>query len=155
MKKPAFGLLNGMSSGMIFATLGTLALCVFGTLKLEAARELPRDFNRLDHDIQESQSLISDYVAAPVLPPLKESWREVSAGLELYGLELVPDDGSMQNGSVSAYQGPLKHWGGYVLGNPKTVLAVIKKIQQTDPVYLLDYSMADGEFKLYLAVVGI
>jgi len=155
MKKPSFGLLNGMSSGMLFALLGTLALCAFGTLKLEAARALPNDFNRLDHDIQESQSLISDYVAAPVLPPLKDSWREVSAGLELFGLELTPDDGSMVNGAVSGYEGPLKHWGGFVTGEPKTVLAVIKKIQQTDPVYLLDYSMVDGEFKLYLAVVGI
>ncbi len=155
MKKPNFGLLNGMTSGMIFATLGTLALCVLGTLKLENTRQLPKDYNRLDRDIQQSQAMISSYVAAPVLPPLKATWREVSATFQLYGLELIPDDGSMDNGSVSGYQGPLKHWGGYVMGDPKKVLAVIKKIQQSDPVYLLDYSMADGVFKLYLAVVGI
>ena len=99
--------------------------------------------------------MISDYVAAPVLPPLEETWREVAAMLELNGLELKPDDGSMANGSVSTYVGPLKHWGGIVDGDAKTILAVIRQIQQTEPVYLLDYSMGDGEFKLYLAVVGI
>ena len=40
-------------------------------------------------------------------------------------------------------------------GDPRLVLAVVKKIQQTVPVYLLDYSKGDGEFKLYMAVVGI
>ncbi|ELQ8317821.1 hypothetical protein ACVXHM_17585 [Pseudomonas aeruginosa] len=155
MKKPSVSVLSGMSSGMIAAILGTLVLCVFGTLKLEARRELPSDYDRLDRNIQEAQALISDYVAAPVLPPLEESWREVAAALELNGLELKPDDGSMANGSVSTYEGPLKHWGGMVDGDAKTILAVIKKVQQTEPVYLLDYSMDDGEFKLYLAVVGI
>ncbi|OZB34349.1 MAG: hypothetical protein B7X51_01815 [Pseudomonas sp. 34-62-33] len=140
---------------MIAAILGTMVFCVFGTLKLEDQRELPRDFDSLDRNIQEAQALISDYVAAPVLPPLEESWREVASALELHGLELKPDDGSMANGSVSAYEGPLKHWGGLVEGDAKTILALVKKIQQTEPVYLLDYSMADGEFKLYLAVVGI
>ncbi|HEC1425406.1 TPA: hypothetical protein R1W95_002212 [Pseudomonas aeruginosa] len=155
MKKLAVSVLSGMSSGMIAAVLGTLVLCVFGTLKLEDQRELPSDLERLDRNIQEAQTLISDYVAAPVLPPLEETWREITAALELNGLELKPDDGSMANGSVSTYEGPLKHWGGLVEGDAKTILAVVKKIQQTEPVYLLDYSMNDGEFKLYLAVVGI
>lgn len=155
MKKLNVGILSGLSSGMIAAALGTLVLCAFITLKLQASRELPRDFNRLDKDIAESQALISNLVAAPVLPPLKDSWRDVSSTLELAGLELKPDDGSMVNGSGSTYEGPLKHWSGSVAGDPKLVLAVIKKIQKTDPVYLLDYSSADGEFKLYLAVVGI
>lgn len=154
MMKPSVSVLSGMSSGMIAAILGTLVLCVFGTLKLEARRELPSDFDRLDRNIQESQAQISDYVAA-CAPPLEETWREVAAELELNGLELKPDDGSMANGSVSTYEGPLKHWGGMVDGDAKAILAVIKKIQQTEPVYLLDYSMGDGEFKLYLAVVGI
>lgn len=155
MKKSSVSVLNGMSSGMIAAILGTLVLCVFVTLKLEATRELPSDFSRLDGDINEAQALISDFVAAPVLPPLEVSWREVSAALELSGVELMPDDGSMVNGSVSSYDGPLKHWAGMVNGDAKTILAAVKKIQETEPVYLLDYSMDDGEFKLYLAVVGI
>lgn len=155
MKKSSVSVLNGMSSGMIAAILGTLVLCVFVTLKLEATRELPSDFARLDKDIQEAQAHISDYMAAPVLPPLEESWREVSAALELSGLELKPDDGSMANGSVSSYVGPLRYWGGMVDGDARTILAVVKKIQETEPVYLLDYSMGDGEFKMYLAVVGI
>ena len=140
---------------MIAAILGTLVLCVFVTLKLEATRELPSDFSRLDGDIHEAQALISDFVAAPVLPPLEVSWREVSAALELSGVKLEPDDGSIANGSVSSYEGPLKHWAGMVIGDAKTILAAVKKIQETEPVYLLDYSMGDGEFKLYLAVVGI
>ena len=155
MKMPSAGFLSGMSSGMIAAVLGTLVLCVLGTMRLEASRELPRDYERLDRDIQESQALISDYVASPILPQLKESWREVFATLEMNGLELKPDDGSMANGSVTGYEGPLKHWGGWVIGDAKKILAVMKKVQKTEPVYLLDYSMADGEFKLYLAVVGI
>lgn len=155
MNRPVFGILSGMSSGMIAAILATLVMCVMGTLKLESARELPSDFNRLDQDILESQSLISDFVAAPVLPPLQESWREVASTLELNGLELTPDDGAMSGGAVSTYEGPLKHWGGSVSGDAKTVLAVVKIIQQSNPVFLLDYSVADGEFKLYLAVVGI
>lgn len=155
MKKPTFSLITGMSSGMIFAMLGTLALCVLGTLKLENARVLPSDYGRLDRDIQQAQAIVSSYVAAPVLPPLNNSWREVAATFRLYGLELIPDDGGMENGAVSGYQGPLKHWGGFVAGEPRKVLAVIKKIQQSEPVYLLDYSMADGVYKLYLAVVGI
>lgn len=154
MKRLNVGILSGMSSGMIAAALGTLVLCVFCTLKLQSARELPRDFNRLDKDISESQATISNLMASPVLPPLKESWREVSSTLELAGLELKPDDGSLASG-VSVYEGPLKHWSGSVSGDAKLVLAVIKKIQHIDPVYLLDYSMADGEFKLYLTVVGI
>ncbi|HDS1721526.1 hypothetical protein NPS53_08455 [Pseudomonas putida] len=154
MKKLNVGIISGMSSGMIAAALGTLVLCVFCTLKLESARELPRDFNRLDKDIAESQSLISNLVAAPVLPPLKDSWREVTSTLELAGLELIPDDGSMQSAG-SIYEGPLKNWSGSVAGDPRLVLAVIKKIQGSVPVYLLDYSKGDGEFKLYLAVVGI
>lgn len=155
MKRVNVGILSGMSSGMIAAALGTLVLCAFFTLKLNAARELPRDFNRLDKDIADSQALISNLVSAPVLPPLKDSWRDVAATLELAGLELKPDDGSMENGSGSKYEGPLKHWSGSVAGDAKLVLAVIKKIQHSNPVYLLDYSSADGEFKLYLAVVGI
>ncbi|MPQ69294.1 hypothetical protein [Pseudomonas sp. MWU12-2323] len=155
MKKPVFGLLSGMNTSMVMAIIGTLVICVFGTLKLEVLRELPKDFNRLDHDIQESQALISDFVAAPVLPPLKETWREVVATLELNGLELKPDDLSIAKGSVSSYEGPLKHWDGTVEGDAKTVLAVINKIQKADPMYLLDYSTANGKFKLHLAVVGI
>lgn len=155
MKKPVFGLLTGMNTSMVMAIIGTLVICVFGTLKLEGLRELPRDFNRLDHDIQESQALISDFVAAPVLPPLKETWREVTATFELNGMDLKPDDASMAKGSVSSYEGPLKHWAGTVAGDAKTVLAVINKIQKTDPMYLLDYSTGNGEFKLHLAVVGI
>lgn len=154
MKKLNVGIISGMSSGMIAAALGTLVLCVFCTLKLEAARELPRDFDRLDKDIAESQSRISKLVAAPVLAPLNDSWREVTSTLELAGLELTPDDGSMESNG-STYEGPLKHWSGTVSGDAKLVLAIIKKIQQNQPVYLLDYSMGDGEFKLYLAVVGI
>lgn len=154
MKKLNVGIVSGMSSGMIAAALGTLVLCVFCTLKLESARELPHDFNRLDKQIAESQTLISNLVAAPVLPPLNDSWREVTSMIELSGLELKPDDGSM-SGSGIAYEGPLKHWSGSVSGDAKLVIAVIKKVQQTNPVFLLDYSMADGEFKLYLAVVGI
>jgi len=155
MKKPSLGLFTGMSSGMIAAVLGTLVLSVFGTMKLEAARELPRDIDRLDHDIQESQYLISDYVAVPVLPPLEVSWREVSAALELYGLHLKPDDGNMDNGSASTYDGPLRHWSGTVEGDARAVLAAAKKVQQANPVYLLDYSVGDGDFKLFIAVVGI
>lgn len=154
MKRLNIGILGGISSGMIAAVLATVVLSVFCTLKLQNSRELPRDFDRLDKDISESQVLISNLVAAPVLAPLKDSWREVSSTLELAGLELIPDDGSMSSG-VSTYEGPLKHWSGSVSGDPKLVLAVINKIQHTDPVFLLDYSMADGEFKLYLAVVGI
>lgn len=154
MKKLNVGILSGVSSGMIAAVLGTLVLCVFCTLKLESGRELPRDFNRLDKDIAESQTLISNLVASPVLPPLKDSWREVASTLELAGLDLKPDDGSMAS-SGNTYEGPLKHWSGSVSGDAKLVLAVIKKIQHSNPVFLLDYSMGDGEFKLYLAVVGI
>lgn len=155
MKKPVFGMLAGMSASMIAAVVGTLAGCVFLTLKLESTRNLPKDFGRLDGDIQHSQSMISELVAAPVLPPLTQSWREVSATLQINGLALSPDDGSMANGSFSSYQGPLKHWSGSVSGDAKAVMAVINKIQKSEPVYLLDYSMADGIFKVYLAVVGI
>lgn len=152
--KAKTGFLNGVSSSMVAAVLGTMVLCVFFTLKLQNARELPRDFNRLDNDIAESQALISNLVAAPILPSLKTSWREVSAALELAGLVLVPDDGTIVS-SGSNYEGPLKNWVGSVSGDPLLVLSVVKKIQQTDPVYLLDYTMVDGEFKLILAVVGI
>lgn len=154
MKKLDVGFLSGISSGMITAVLVTIVLSVFCTLKLQSGRELPHDFNRLDKDISESQGLISNLVTAPVLAPLKDSWREVSSTLELAGLELIPVDSSA--GSVgSTYEGPVKHWSGSVSGDAKLVLALIKKIQQTDPVFLLDYSKVDGEFKLYLAVVGI
>ena len=155
MKKRSISSVSEMSSGMIAAILGTLVFCVFGTLKLEDQRKLPSDYGGLDRNILESQTLISNYVEAPVLPPLEDSWREVAATLELNGLELKPDDGSMKNGSVSTYKGPLRHWGGVVYGDAKTILAVIKRVQQNEPVYLLDYSMTDGEFKMYWAVVGI
>ncbi|MCF5458264.1 hypothetical protein [Pseudomonas syringae] len=152
---PVYGLLPGLSVSLICAIIGTFALCAFVTAKLESTRILPSDFNRLDGNIKNSQALISDLVAAPVLPPLIDSWREVTANLELNGLVLSPDDGGMANGSLSTYQGPLKHWSGSVAGDAKTIVAVLKKIQKTEPVYLLDYSMADGSFKVYLAVVGI
>ncbi|MFL1449350.1 hypothetical protein ACI77O_13215 [Pseudomonas tritici] len=155
MKLPSSGFLSGMSTNMVGVIIGTLVFCVWGTLHLESSRELPNDYKRLDRDIQESQSLISDFVSAPILPLLTDSWREVYATMEMNGLEIKPDDGTIANGSLSTYEGPLKHWHGTVTGDAKTVLAVMKRIQKSEPVYLLDYSVSDGEFKLYFAVVGI
>jgi hypothetical protein len=155
LKKPVIGLLAGMSTRMVAAIIGTCVLCIFVTLKLESGRELPKDFNTLDKRIQESQALVSDYVAAPVLPPLKKSWREVASSLELYGLNLKPDDESASGATGSSYDGPIRHWSGTVTGSATVVLAMIKEIQESEPVYLLDYSVGDGTFKLHVAVVGI
>lgn len=140
---------------MVAAIVATCVLCVFATLKLESQRELPKDYGLLDKRIQESQALVSNYVAAPVLPPLTKTWREVAASLELYGLGMKPDDVAATGPAASSYDGPLKHWGGTVVGSAKAVLAVMKEIQETEPVYLLDYSVGDGEIKLHMAVVGI
>lgn len=155
MKMLNSGFLSGMSTNMIGAIIVTFVACIWGTLHLENSRELPNDYERLDRDIQDSQALISDFIAAPVLPSLNDSWREVYASLEMNGLELKPDDGSIENGSASTYDGPLKHWYASVRGDAKTILAVMKKVQKSEPVYLLDYSVADGGFTLYFAVVGI
>lgn len=157
MKKPLLNLkmFADMSSSMVAAILGTVVLCGFVTVKLESTRTLPRDYKSLDQDIQQSQALISEYVAAPVLPPLQESWREAAAYLELNGLALTPDDESAANDPNRTYEGPLKWWGGLVTGDAKTVLAVIESVQQIVPVYLLDYTVAEGVFTLHLAVVGI
>lgn len=140
---------------MFAAIVATIALCAFGTLKLDASRELPNDAPGLDSKIQKSQGDISAYVNVPVLPPLADSWKEVSATLAIHGLELKPDDGTMDNGTATRYQGPLRNWGGSVSGDARHVLAVINKTQQSEPVYLLDYSITDGYIKLYLSVVGI
>lgn len=155
MSKPVFGLLSGMSGTMIAALAGTLVLCAYGTFMLESKRTLPNDYHTLDATITESQEMINEYAAAPVLPPLTESWREVSSFMALHGLVLKPDDGSMASGSTSAYEGPLKSWGGSVSGNAKNVLAAVKKAQQMYPMFLLDYKAGDGTFTMNLAVVGI
>lgn len=155
MKRPMIGLFRGMSGKMFAVIIGTVVACSYGTMVLESKRVLPRDYHGLDADMQRSQALINEYVSAPVLPPLKESWREVAAIMQLNGLELTPDDGNMQNGSISTYDGPLKFWGGSVTGDAKTVIAAIRSAQMTLPTFLLDYSANDGEIKMYLAVVGI
>jgi hypothetical protein len=155
MKNPKLDLFRGMNGKMFGAIIGTVVACVYGAAMLESKRVLPNDYDVLDADIQRSQALIKEYVSAPVLPPLKESWREVAAIMQMNGLVLTPDDGAMKSGTISYYDGPLKYWGGSVSGDAKTVIAAIRSAQMSLPTFLLDYSAGEGQFKIYLAVVGI
>jgi hypothetical protein len=146
---------SGMSSGMVAAAIGTIVLCVFVTIKLEASRQVPQDHFKLDSIIVESRTSVDKLMAAPVLPPLSASWREVYAAIQIQGLDLSLDESAATNGTATAYSGPLKSWSGSVAGDAKTVLSTIKMLQKIVPVYLLDYSSERGVLKLYLAVVGI
>lgn len=155
MANPIMRILSGMSGSMLAAVAGTLIVCAYGTFMLDAARVLPGDYHSLDADIAESQSAINELSASPVLPPLTESWREVVALMELLDVSFVPLDVAEGNSPGGTYEGPLKSWSGTVKGNAQVVLAAVKKAQQTNPVFLLNYTAEGGVFTLNLAVVGI
>jgi len=146
---------SGINSSMVAAAIGTIVLCVFATIKLEESRQVPQDYLNLDTIIVESRASVDELMAAPVLPSLAASWREVYAAMEVQGLSLSLDESAASNGTSTAYSGPHKSWSGAVSGDAKTVLATIKMLQKIVPVYLLDYSSDHGVLKLSLTVVGI
>lgn len=140
---------------MVAAVVGTVVVCAYATFTLEGKRRLPGDHETLDATIADAQYMISEYVSAPVLPPMSDSWREVSALLEMHGLELVPELTNQAGTGGGMYEGPLKSWRGFVSGDPLVVFAAAKKAQKENPLYLLDYTVREGKAQLYMAVVGI
>lgn len=148
-------LFTGMSRAMVMTSLATVVICTFGVYSLENKRKLPGDFDNLDMVIQDAQYQISEYTKAPVLPPLEGTWKEVSAQYKLAGLELVAEVDNLGGSVTSTYDGPLRSWRGFIIGDARAVFAATKKAQSENPVYLLDYSVRDGKTQLYIAVVGI
>ncbi|MBM3105720.1 hypothetical protein IIE18_11265 [Pseudomonas sp. V1] len=144
----------GFSKLMLFV-IGAIAVGVVQiSMTLSEGRKLPRDFHQIDAAIEESKSEVQRFSELDRLPRLERSWKTLSAALELNGIKLEAFDHNNSSEMGSTYSGPLKGWPGQMSGNPQVVLSSVRELQQVIPIYLYDYSIADGVMKLNFVVVG-
>ncbi|MDF5950387.1 hypothetical protein P4193_01860 [Pseudomonas aeruginosa] len=118
------------------------------------SRTLPRDFDQIDAVIETSRQDVQRYTELEKLAKLVTSWKKATASFELDGLKFETFDANNSSEMGNTYSGPLKGWPGQVIGDPQVVISSVRSLQKEIPLYLYDYSIANGVMKLNFVVVG-
>ncbi|ENI8201923.1 hypothetical protein P7I93_34620 (plasmid) [Pseudomonas aeruginosa] len=144
----------GFSNLMLIVIAAVAVGAVRFSMTMGESRTLPRDFDQIDAVIETSRQDVQRYTELEKLPKLVSSWKKVTASFELDGLKFETFDANNSSEMGNTYSGPLKGWPGQVIGDPQVVISSVRSLQKEIPLYLYDYSIANGVMKLNFVVVG-
>ncbi|EJD6674967.1 hypothetical protein M0K21_RS05785 [Pseudomonas aeruginosa] len=144
----------GFSNLMLIVIAAVAVGAVRFSMTMGESRTLPRDFDQIDAVIETSRQDVQRYTELEKLPKLVSSWKKATASFELDGLKFETFDVNNSSEMGNTYSGPLKGWPGQVIGDPQVVISSVRSLQKEIPLYLYDYSIANGVMKLNFVVVG-
>ncbi|HFH3767576.1 TPA: hypothetical protein ACGJZ4_000544 [Pseudomonas aeruginosa] len=144
----------GFSNLMLIVIAAVAVGAVRFSMTMGESRTLPRGFDQIDAVIETSRQDVQRYTELEKLPKLVSSWKKATASFELDGLKFETFDANNSSEMGNTYSGPLKGWPGQVIGDPQVVISSVRSLQKEVPLYLYDYSIANGVMKLNFVVVG-
>lgn len=109
-----------------------------------------RNLQQLETRIVASRTLAEKLLHSEQLPATQLQWQYVEAIASFYGVALR--HGSSRNDQY--YQGPLDAWHGTLQGPVGSVLVAARRLQETVPAYLYEFSLANGSMTLAFSVLG-